>query len=689
MFVLTLVLLGLATFSSLAYNMIELLPAFISVLLNVFIAVFVLMQNAQQKTNKAFCLFTICVGAWALGLSMFMVFGQMEYARITYAFASFIPALFFAFTTFFPIERNLVRIDVRIGYLIALAFALASSFTGLVIKGVSVLAWGITLELGALYFLFAIYFFGLMGAGFINLILKYRTSSSIGRSQIRYVFVGTLLSALIGMVVAIIMPLLGLSRFYFLAPPATLFMVGFLAYAITKHRLMDISVIISRIVAEIITVLFLASVYLGLVLAYRTYVSITIGRAFLLMTILYGILVGQVHQKIRLFVQTTADKLFLRGKYDYYKELSAASMRVGEKLSLDSILKILYSTFSEVVEVSNPRIFLPEQFTDPIKNSKRYLVYDKKTAHPLESGEEIKMDEPLVKRLISSRTPILRNREWVVPCLLEDRLIAIFVLGKKLSEDPYTDDDIRLLEVLASQVAIALDHTRSYEKIAADLEVAERQLSRSQRLASLGTLTAGVTHEIRNPLTVVRSETERIANKERSLEDMQQYRDLMLKHIDRIAGIVQRMLSMAKERPQEDVDVELNEIINASLQLVAFDGVKLKKDIELVPLIKGDPIELEEIFVNLFQNAVQAMPKGGTLTVRTYIDEGRAVAEVTDTGKGIPKELQEKIFDPFFSTRHEGVGLGLSIAYRIIREHGGDIRVKSEVGKGTTFKILF
>ncbi|MFH1683467.1 MAG: ATP-binding protein, partial [Candidatus Margulisiibacteriota bacterium] len=80
---------------------------------------------------------------------------------------------------------------------------------------------------------------------------------------------------------------------------------------------------------------------------------------------------------------------------------------------------------------------------------------------------------------------------------------------------------------------------------------------------------------------------------------------------------------------------------------------------------------------------------GGKLNIRTYIEEGRAVAEVSDTGKGIPPEIQEKIFDPFFSSRHEGVGLGLSIAYRIIREHGGDIRVKSEVGKGTTFKILF
>jgi signal transduction histidine kinase len=399
---------------------------------------------------------------------------------------------------------------------------------------------------------------------------------------------------------------------------------------------------------------------------------------------MYGILVGQTHQRIRLFIQTTSDKLFLRGKYDYYKELSDASTKVGEKLSLPSILRILYETFYNVVEVSNPRIFLPVHFTEPERTSERYVPYDKKTFTLQKTGEDIKFEDQLVKQLISTRAPILDphrpDRELVVPCLLEDRLIAIFVLGRKLSEDPYTNEDIRLLEVLASQAAVALDHTRSYEKIKVDLEVAERQLAR---------LTAGVTHEIRNPLTVIRSEAERLANQERDLNYLRQFRDLMLKHVDRIAGIVQRMLSMAKEKPKQEAEVDLNVIINSALQLITISRISLKKELNKVPQVKGDPVGLEEIFVNLIQNAIEAMPGGGTLILRTYTENNRAVAEVSDSGKGIPAEIQERIFDPFFSTRHEGVGLGLSIAYRIIREHGGDIKVSSERNKGTTFKILF
>jgi signal transduction histidine kinase len=426
---------------------------------------------------------------------------------------------------------------------------------------------------------------------------------------------------------------------------------------------------------------------------YKHYFSERIDLAFLGFTVLFGIVVGQAHQPLRLFLQTTSEKLFIRGKYDYYKELSDASVHVVEKLSLSHILSTLYSTFIDVMEISNPRVLLPENFADTGKSSNRYVVYHKKTLLPENDGQEIKFDSHLVRDLMERRQPLFGVEDakapLVVPCMLENRLIAIFALGPKLSEDSYTNEDIRLLQVLASQAAVALDHTRSYEKIEADLEIASKQLERSQRLASLGTLTAGVTHEIRNPLTVVRAETERLTSQNRDLEYLKNYKELVIKHITRIEGIVERMLGLAREKQREEGNVSLNELLESILQLFKFNGVNLKKELQTVPSIKGNVQEIEQIFVNLVQNAIEAMPEGGQLTVKTYPQWGRVVVEVADTGKGIPKELQEKIFDPFFSTRHEGTGLGLSIAYRIIREHGGDIKVDSEVGKGTTFKVLF
>ncbi|MFH1576002.1 MAG: ATP-binding protein [Candidatus Margulisiibacteriota bacterium] len=664
---------------------------------NLSLGMFVLLKDWKNKINLSYAATALLTALWAMLILFYGLANTpaeaLLWSKIAAGVYAYIPIPFIYFFSVFPKEDVVPKRYQMIAWFCVATFFALISFTDLIIKDILRLKEGFVFIPGPAFALFVVYFLGFLVFAFSRLIERYYAYRGLNRRQIVYVLLGFFLGFIFPVITNLVLPLFGYSLLAGVGPFSTVITVGFISYAITKSRLMDISVIISRAVAEVIAVLFLGLIYLGLVWLHWTYISTSITFTFIAITVLYGILVGQIHQRIRLFIQTTSDKLFLHGKYDYYKELSEASMKVGEKLSLASILQILYRTFHDVVEISNPRIFLPENFSRAEATSKRYVVFDEETASAKQSGEEIRIDDQLVKQLILTRAPVLfphdPKRELVVPCLLEDRLIAIFVLGRKLSEDHYTDDDIQLLMVLASQAAITLDHTRSYEKIRAELEVAERQLSRSQRLASLGTLTAGVTHEIRNPLTVIRSETDRLPSRERDLAYLKNHRDLVLRHVDRIAAIIQRMLRMAKEKPRQEEEVDLNEAIISSLQLVAISAVNLKKDLELVPLIKGDKIELEEIFVNLFQNAIQAMPEGGTLTIRTYIDEGRAVAEVTDTGNGIPPQIMEKIFDPFFSSRHEGVGLGLSIAYRIIREHGGDIRVKSEEGKGTTFKILF
>jgi signal transduction histidine kinase len=550
--------------------------------------------------------------------------------------------------------------------------------------------------------LFFVYFVLISILGVATFFFGYIGSKGNRRRQLFNLFWSSLLGYSLG----------GLNYFIvFNVPPAFFGVLGNLgiifhmvvyAYTITKQRLMDISVVISRAVAEILAVVFHGTIYLLLVWLYHTNVSAAIDWPFLVGTVLYGILVGQTHQNLRLFFQTTSDKLFLKGKYDYYKSLADASSRVGEKLSLEHILQVLYDTFSNVVEIANPQVYLPENFAES-EASKNYMVYRKTTYQPDKNAGVIDFTSELAKKLTVSRQPLYDVKElnaaMVIPCLVEERLIGFFALGPKLSEEHYTYEDIHLLETLASQAAIALDHTRSYEKIRVELETAERQLERSQRLASIGTLIAGVTHEIRNPLTVIRAETERLINQPRDIDYLKNYQELLIKHITRIEGIVQRMLGMAKEKPKREAEININDQIEQVLSIYKadsvatvfkLDGITIRPELAKEKLmIKGDPEEIQEVFVNLVQNAIEAMGQGGTLTIKTYQQGGRPVAEITDTGKGISPELKEKIFDPFFSTRHEGVGLGLSIAYRIVREHGGDIQVSSEVGKGTTFKVLF
>lgn len=607
---------------------------------------------------------------------------------------SITPAAFLYFALVFPkAELKMNQILFYLFFIIPVIASLLAVPTELYIKSISVAPWGIDFVAGSGYPFYGLFFGSYSLLAFITFIIKYRKSKGDERERIRYFFLGALVTALTGMLVNVVLPIFGITFLNKSGPISTAILVSFTAYAITKHRLMNISIVVSRAAAEVLTIIVEGGVYLGMVWLYRVYVSPSINLLFMLWTVIYGILVGHTYLRLRLFFQTTSDKLFLKGRYDYYKALSDASSRVGEKLELSHILKVLYDTFHDTVEISNPKVFLPEYFTEPDKTSGRYLVYDKTNYAPVIKGQEIRMDSPLVKELIDRRGPAIDVKAigaaLAVPCLLEDRLIALFALGHKLSEEAYTEEDLRLLKTLANQVAITLDHARSYEKIKAELEVTERQLERSQRLASIGTLTAGVTHEIRNPLTVIRAEAERLAHAERDLAYLKQFSDLVVKHVDRIAGIVQRMLGLAKEKPRHDIDVNMNELIDSTLELFPISRIKVSKSLGNIPSIKGDPDSLQEIFVNLIQNAIEAMPDGGNLIINTYREDGRVGVEVSDTGKGIPEEIRERIFDPFYSTRHEGVGLGLSIVYRIVREHGGDIQVMSEVGKGSTFKLLF
>jgi signal transduction histidine kinase len=192
------------------------------------------------------------------------------------------------------------------------------------------------------------------------------------------------------------------------------------------------------------------------------------------------------------------------------------------------------------------------------------------------------------------------------------------------------------------------------------------------RWASLGSLIAGVAHEIRNPLTVIRGETQRLANEARDRSYLEEHRALLLKHIDRIATIVERFALLAKEKDKDSETVNLSDALNAVLPLFPGSHFTLKKDWQAAPPVKGSPYALQEAFANLIQNAIENMIEGGgELTLRTYSEDGRAVVEFSDNGVGVAD------------------GPWLLVAFQIIRQQGGNIRLASAAGKGTTIKIEF
>jgi two-component system, NtrC family, sensor kinase len=225
----------------------------------------------------------------------------------------------------------------------------------------------------------------------------------------------------------------------------------------------------------------------------------------------------------------------------------------------------------------------------------------------------------------------------------------------------------------------------------------EEQLQISDKMASVGLLAAGVAHEVNTPLTGISSFTQMLLND----ADPEDPKTRMLEKIEqqtfRAAKIVNGLLNLSRSSGasgDERAPVDLNAVISDVLALLEPQLVagKIKVRRALCPspaLVGGIEHKLQQVFINLFLNARDAMPKGGWLSVATRIDEGHVIAEVGDTGSGIPGEHLSRIYDPFFTTKviGKGTGLGLSITYGIVREHEGTLTCQSAVGQGTKFTV--
>ncbi len=236
------------------------------------------------------------------------------------------------------------------------------------------------------------------------------------------------------------------------------------------------------------------------------------------------------------------------------------------------------------------------------------------------------------------------------------------------------------------------------EDITARLSM-ERSARQAEKLAALGTLAAGLAHELNNPIGIISSRTELMLLESDALalpgavrEDLQ----VIHRHAQRVARIAQGLLSFARHSSGEQGPVDLNRVVDETLllveKLIVKEGVALTRALAPdLPPIWGDANAIQQVVMNLITNARDAARAGGEISVETAVTEpaGGVRLVVRDTGPGIPPEILPKIFDPFFTTKAEGTGLGLSISYGIVREHRGTVDVHSQPGEGTTFVLTF
>ena len=224
----------------------------------------------------------------------------------------------------------------------------------------------------------------------------------------------------------------------------------------------------------------------------------------------------------------------------------------------------------------------------------------------------------------------------------------------------------------------------------------EEQMSQTEKLTSLGLLAAGVAHEVNTPLAVISNYIQMLAKQMPENDPRHSIIEKIVKQTFRASEIVNNLLNFSRTGAAEIANVDVNHVVEETLSLVSHplktSQIQVVKNLgDGLPAVRGSANKLQQVFLNLFLNARDAMPSGGILEVRTSAHNGSVEIEVVDTGAGIPREHIHRIFDPFFTTKASGrgTGLGLSVSYGIIKEHAGKVDVRSAPGKGTSFHVEF
>lgn len=284
----------------------------------------------------------------------------------------------------------------------------------------------------------------------------------------------------------------------------------------------------------------------------------------------------------------------------------------------------------------------------------------------------------------------------VAPLIAKDRLIGVVFADNLYSNAPIEADDMQLLDTIAQQAALTIDNALTYQA----LQSAQRELVSAERLVAVGEMAARVSHEIRNPLATIGGFGHSILKKPDDEAAVKRKARVIVSEVARLEELLTDLLDMARARPLQRQPESISEIVGHALLLAEADirayNVAVERNFAPdVPLLCVDRARLLQALLNTIRNGAQAMTDGGTLRITTRLteepDENSSAPgewleiEIADSGNGIPERALKQVFDPFFSTKVSGSGLGLPVTRRIIEEHGGRIDVQSREGEGTTF----
>ncbi len=795
------------------------------------IGVYVLLRRWTAPKSMHFYIF--CLASFVLYsfhyTGRFNAFDKIIYWSNIVA-SSLQPALFLHFALTFPAKKFLEKrswliplVYVPGGVLIAMY---SLSYNGL--EALEIYLW----NLDRLQMLYQTLFF--VAAALLLWDSFRKANIPILRQQMKWISGGTVL-AIVPYTVFYVIPFLtgaNASQGMKISAFSLVFLPLTFGYAIVRYRLMDVDIIVKRGVAYTLATASIAGVIFGAVAGLAQFVNKRVPDSGTLVLITAIVVTALVFDPLKNWFQERVDKFFYRKRYDYRRTLIEFGRELSSEMDLSAMLSSVIDRLSRTLLVDRIAIFLAtgnssEEFvmaksfgisySGPLDLS--FLVVEQ----PEFYAGHIFFDNTrkALRESAAARETIAKlDLNYYIPCTVQGRTIAVVALGKTMTGDFLSSEDVELLETLAGYIGIAIQNAKLYASLeqkaseyerlkdfnenivesisvgvlAVDLEdrieswnaqmevmyamsraqvlgerlsdvfpdafmeefyrfrqnpgihnlykfrlntpagdtrvanvaiaplvtrkfnvigrliivddITERielesQLSQAEKMSSIGLLAAGVAHEVNTPLAVISSYAQMLMKQVNGDEKVGGLLEKITRQTFRASEIVNSLLNFSRTSSSEFSDVNLNKIIAETLALLEHQfktsQIKLETDLDVnLPLIHGNIGKLQQVFLNLFVNAKDAMAgRGGTLSVRTAINNGVSVI-VSDTGAGIAPEHISKIYDPFFTTKtapregqSRGTGLGLSVTYGIIQEHAGKIRVESNPGEGTSFYLEF
>ncbi len=690
-------------------------------------------SGARGPVSRAFVLFAFLTGVWSTAnlLSGWIV--SVWTLRLTFVAGALIPTAAVAWILFFTHRRVIGR-----DRLLLAALNVASAVLAIVSLLTPWIATG-TIEDVALGPAFPVYTaFLLLGvaATIVMSARHYARSEGLDRLQTRYILLGVSLFGLSAVLVSGILPALGFRDAGRLDSVSSLFFVGFSAYAIVRHRLMDTRVILRLSVIYTSLGIFTLLMYYGVLWIDNHLLGGSYSLGGYLSAVFFVPLFLASFSALSRAIRRIANRYFFASLYDYHAVLDGFAKRVSATIKLDEVLRAVTDTVVGTMHVDDVAVAVR-----PAGGGGRYTVAARLGWHRLP-------EHPLIERSLQKRlrdaasaltpedvavrgdgrgseqradVPALFGHERaavLIPFIAKDLLVAVLILGRKASRDAFTSQDLSLLQAIANQASVAIENARLYaqvqefsatleEKVAAQTrDIAEKNVRLETLLKMKSEFLSIASHQLRTPLTAIRGLLAMQAEGDFDklpLEELKRQQENMLASANRLSNIVNDLLDAMELEggvpTMTLVPVDLPALLRAiGAELKPnYDRKGLTFTVETptppVPPVTADAKMLREALENLIDNAEKYTNKGG-VTVTLSRKNGSAVIAITDTGIGVPKTDLPRLFQKFSrgeksSYQHtDGSGLGLFIAKSIIENLRGTITVESPgEGKGTTVTV--